>query len=86
MRNFISRADAELKLREAKLSELNSLSKGELVARLMQRGEPRWDRLRNYEFEFLLAAAFAGDKWVIGEFCPFNGKYCAYGDHQEGRR
>lgn len=37
----------------------------------------RPDRLRNYEIEERLQRAF-GRRWVVAEWCPFNGDTCEY--------
>lgn len=42
-------------------------------------GDTPWDRLRNYELEAELQGTLGGD-WVISEWCPFNGFFCAYSD------
>lgn len=36
--------------------------------------EPRWERLRNYEYEEILTAL--GGDWCISEWCPFDGRHC----------
>lgn len=36
------------------------------------------DRLRNYEIEERLALEYDG-RWVISEWCPFNGRFCSLG-------
>ena len=41
---------------------------------------PNWERLRNYEYEGRLKRVFGGE-WIINEMCPFDGRYCAWGDH-----
>lgn len=38
------------------------------------------DRWRNYELEDRIALGWE-DKWVISEFCPFNGIYCRWREY-----
>jgi hypothetical protein len=39
--------------------------------------EGYWETHRNYELEDELHAK-CGDQWIIVEWCPYNGIYCAY--------
>jgi len=86
--NLISRKDARIKLAAIKRAELMALSQEELVELVMKHGhyhfvkESDWERYRNYEMEYHLDDMLDG-KWIIGEFCPYNGKYSAYGDWLE---
>ena len=41
---------------------------------------PRFNVLRNYEFESLLNRVFDGE-WVVSEWCPFNGIWCKWIEH-----
>ena len=70
---FVSRRRAAEKIRA---QWLVTLTPPELLAMT----EPTWLRMRNYEYEVLLSETFGGE-WVIKEWCPFNGRYCAWGDH-----
>jgi hypothetical protein len=83
MARTISRKDAATKIRT---HWLENLSREELLAA----HEPTWDRMRNYEIETLLDRTFeAADyenedfegRWVISEWCPFNGVHCAWVKH-----
>ncbi len=41
---------------------------------------PDWDRLRNYEIENRMTGQFGG-RWVVSEWCPFNGIHCRWADY-----
>jgi hypothetical protein len=73
MTSLISRTDAAAKIRQHWLDTYTK-------EQLLQAHEPDWERLRNYEFEGELRKTFGGD-WVISEWCPFNGVYCAWCEH-----
>jgi hypothetical protein len=60
--NFCTRTEARVKL---------------MTRQAYKQDRPRWfTRLRNYEYEYRLAEEFGG-RWVISEWCPFNGRFCA---------
>lgn len=70
----ISRAVARVKL-------LKHWLKNYTPRQLLERSEPPWDRMRNYELEAMLSDDFGGE-WCISEPCPFNGAYCRFGTHE----
>lgn len=73
---FVKRADARVLLRQHWLSTKTP----EQLLDICAPSARDWERMRNYEIEDELEREIGGE-WVVSEWCPFNGVYCAWKDH-----
>ena len=55
---------------------LATMSKQELLNQIY----PNFFGMHNYELERILKETF-GKEWVVDEYCPYDGKYCKFGEH-----
>lgn len=70
---FVSREEAKARLLDRWDPAIRMAKVTGLPYRL-----PDWDSLRNYELEGYLEDNFEPYKWVIIEWCPYDGLFCTY--------
>ena len=74
------KAHFTLGISEASIAAIGHLTLGRISTEkaVLDYFEPDWARLRNYEIEDRLSAAFGEAEWAIDEPCPFDEKFCRY--------